>query len=72
METVVIEITHPKGMALLRDLEDLAVIRVIRQEKPKPPKQKLSELFAGCISAEEADKLNEYVKNSRNEWERDF
>ncbi|MCU0340293.1 MAG: hypothetical protein MUE30_10430 [Spirosomaceae bacterium] len=69
MQTILIEVTHPKGMALLRDLEELDVIRMIQQDKPK---QKLSEIFAGCITPEEANKLNEYVKNSRNEWERDI
>ena len=35
------------------------------------PKKKPSD-FRGCISKETADKLNEYVKQSREEWERDI
>ena len=35
------------------------------------PKKKPSD-FVGCISKETADKLNEYVKQSREEWERDI
>ncbi len=70
METLIIEVTHPKGMAILRDLEDLAVIRVLRQEKQQPSKQKLSDIIRGSITPEEADALNKYVQESRDEWER--
>jgi hypothetical protein len=65
METLIIEVTHPKGMAILRDLEDLAVIRVVRQEKQQPPKQRLSDIIRGSITPEEADALNKYVQESR-------
>jgi hypothetical protein len=72
METLLIEIRNPKGMNLIRDLEEMDIIKIIKQEVQPRPKQKLSERFRGSISAEEGEKLNEYVKQSRDEWERNF
>ncbi|MCU0470102.1 MAG: hypothetical protein MUF58_16030 [Arcicella sp.] len=71
METLTIELKKAKGMALLEDLEALDIIKIIRKKTPPPP-GKLSDMFRGSISAEEADRFNEYVKKSRDEWERDI
>ena len=71
METLLIEIRNPKGMNLIRDLEEMDIIKILkREETPKPP-QKLSELLRGSISPEEAKKFNQYIQESRKEWERD-
>ncbi len=72
METLLIEIRDPKGMNLLRDLEEMDIIKILKREETLKPKEKLSERFRGCISPEEGEKLNEYIKQSREEWERDF
>lgn len=72
METVTIELKKAKSMALLEDLEALDIIKIIRKKTPPKPPGKLSDMFRGSISAEEADKFNEYVKKSRDEWERDI
>ena len=70
METVTIELKKDKSMALLEDLEALDIIKIIRKKTPPKPPGKLSDMFRGSISTEEADKFNEYVKKSRDEWER--
>lgn len=72
MQTLTIEIYEAKGLDLIKDLEALNIVRVIEDHQLKTPKIKLSELFRGSITPEEADKLNEYVKQSREEWERPF
>ena len=72
METVTIELKKAKSMALLEDLEALDIIKIIRKKTPPKPPRKLSDMFRGSISAQEADKFNEYVKKSRDEWERDI
>lgn len=72
METLTIELKKAKGMALLEDLEALDIIKIIRKKTPPKPPGKLSDMFRGSITAEEADKFNEYVKKSRNEWERNI
>jgi hypothetical protein len=68
METVLIQIMSPGTMKLLRELEELKILRVLK--KDNPPDLLLSEKYAGKLSAEIADDLQSHVENSRNEWER--
>ena len=71
MQTFVVEVLDEKAVPLLRDLENLDIIRLIPQE-PEPveqPKQKLSEQFWGCISPETAADLHRQLEEMRNEWE---
>lgn len=61
MQIIQIELLNEKALPLLRDLEDLEVIRIL---PPDAPKQKLSEQFRGSISAETAEKMHQFIKNS--------
>ncbi len=68
MDTVKIEIVNPKAMNLLRDMEDLKVIKILN---PKANVLKKSIIaLKGSISKEEALEFNKYLNNSREEWER--
>jgi hypothetical protein len=66
METILLQIKDNKAYQLLEDLEALNVIKIL--DKNIQPKQKLSEKYAGKLSSEVADQLQEYVTRSRNEW----
>ncbi len=66
METVLIQINNQKAYRLLEDLEDLQIIKVL--EKSSQQEQKLSEKYAGKIPTDVADELQNYVSESRNEW----
>ncbi len=66
METVLIQINDLKAYQILEGLEDLKIIKVL--EKNKQPKKKLSEKYAGKLSKETAEKLQNHVTQSRNEW----
>jgi len=66
METVLIQINNNKAYKLLEDLEDLQIIKVLN--KSIKPQQKLSEKYAGKLPSEVADELQNYVTQSRNEW----
>jgi hypothetical protein len=66
MEAVLIQINDNKAYRLLEDLEDLRIIKVLK--KSMKPKQKLSEKYAGKLPADIADELQNYVTQSRNEW----
>jgi len=68
MDTVLIELKHEKAHALLQDLEAMNIIRVVRPAQPIT--EGLAARFAGSIPADEADRLDEYIKQSRDEWER--
>jgi hypothetical protein len=66
METVLIQINNNKAYKLLEDLEDLHIIKVLK--KTITPQQRLSEKYAGKLPSDIADELQDYVSQSRNEW----
>lgn len=68
METVTIQIKHSKAYKLLKDLEALEVIKVLK--KKIDTKEKLSEKYIGKIPSQVADQLKNHTQESRNEWER--
>ena len=68
METLLIEVRDQKGMALLRDLEALQIIRVITKESTNQPKA--ATRFAGKLSAATASELAKHIEQSRDEWDR--
>jgi len=67
METVLLQISNIKAYKLLEDLEDLHLIKVL--QRSTQPKEKLSEKYAGKLSSEVADELQNYITQSRNEWQ---
>jgi hypothetical protein len=66
METVLIQINNNKAYRLLEDLEDLHILKVLK--KSIQSGQKLSEKYAGKLPSDIADELQNYVTQSRNEW----
>lgn len=66
METVLVQINNNKAYRLLEDLEDLHILKVLK--KSIQPKQKLSEKYAGKLPSDIANELQNYVTQSRNEW----
>jgi hypothetical protein len=69
METLTIKIKDSKTLKLIRDLEDLNLIQVVDTDIKKPI-TKLSALLNGSISQEQADNMQNELKQMRNEWER--
>ncbi len=66
METVLVQINNNKAYRLLEDLEDLHIIKVLK--KSVQTQQKLSEKYAGKLPGNVADELQNYVTQSRKEW----
>lgn len=66
METVLVQINNNKAYRLLEDLENLHIITVIKKNIPSA--QKLSEKYAGKLPSDIADDLQNYVSQSRKEW----
>ncbi len=66
METVLVQINNHNAYKLLEDLEALNIIKVLKKSKPK---QKLSEKYAGKLPVALADELQNYVTQSRQEWD---
>ena len=66
METVLVQINNNKAYKLLEDLEDLDLIKLIKNNSGTPPR--LSEKYAGKLPADIAKELQNYVTKSREEW----
>lgn len=67
METVLVQINNSKAYKLLKDLEDLHILKVL--QKSVLPQQKLSEKYKGVFSKEDAENFNEHTKTIRKEWD---
>jgi len=65
--TMLIQVTNQKALGLLHELEELRLIKVLK-ENIDPSKTKLSEKYKGIISKAKGQKLNEHIKQMRNEW----
>jgi hypothetical protein len=63
-----IEILNDKVVALLHDLEDLQLIKLINLPKQKE-KQTVKSRFSGRISKESAMELNNQLIEMRSEWQ---
>ena len=71
METVTIELKHPKALSLLKELEAMAVIKLVNTPR-RSVSQKLSKTLRGSLDSKSAEELNLYIRSSRDEWERDI
>ncbi len=71
METVTVEIRNEKAMNLLKELEDLDIIRIHTTIKKERSGSK-AEKYRGRLSKATADNLLKYTRESRNEWEKRF
>jgi flagellar biogenesis protein FliO len=65
--TMLIQITNQKAIRLLHELEELHLIKVIK-ENAEPAKTKLSDRYKGIITKEQGQNLNEHIKQMRTEW----
>ncbi|HEY2582889.1 MAG TPA: hypothetical protein VGI43_13835 [Mucilaginibacter sp.] len=67
MDTLLIEVTNQDAYSLLNELEKLHLIKVLKKESS--PTEKLSEKFAGKLPLDAAKKLQDHIKQSREEWD---
>jgi hypothetical protein len=67
MKTVLIEIKNPKAIALLHELEELNILKIVK-ESLLNKKIKLSEKYRGVFTEEDTRNFDEYTNKSRKEW----
>jgi hypothetical protein len=67
MDTMLIQLTNQKALGLLHELEELNLIKVLKQNVAASY-PKLSEKYKGIITKEEGQKLNEHIKQMRSGW----
>ncbi len=65
--TLTIKLTNQKAEGLLRQLEELRLIKIM-EKKPGQAAAKLSARYKGFITKEEGQELNTHIKNMRSEW----
>jgi hypothetical protein len=65
--TMIIQLTNQKAAGLIRELEELHLIKVLK-ENIGPAKARLSDKYKGLISKEEGKKLNDHINQMRSEW----
>lgn len=66
--TMLIQLTNQKAIGLLHELEELNLIKVLK-ENIVPPKTKLSEKYKGVFSKEDAQNFNQHTQAMRKEWD---
>ncbi len=64
---MLIQLTNKKAVGLLHELEELKLIKVLKQNTAES-KPKLSEKYRGIITKEKGQNLNDHIKQMRNEW----
>jgi hypothetical protein len=67
--TLLIQLTNRKALGLLREMEELHLIKVLK-ENSAPAKTNLSGKYKGIITKEQGENLNEHIKQMRSEWNR--
>lgn len=66
METLIVELTNNRAYKLLRDMEELGLIKLIKKSS------KISSLPGKIKARMTVEEINEQMKNLRSEWQRDF
>ncbi len=70
MNIITIQVRNPKVLKLLQYLEELQLIKVVSEESKAS--DSLSKKYAGSLSTEIGEELQRYIKQSRDEWERNI
>ncbi len=65
--TMLIQVTNQKAVGLLYELEELHLIKVLKENFARP-KTKLSDKYRGIISKEQGQSLSDHVQQMRSEW----
>jgi len=66
MEVLEVQIIDRKVIKLLRQLEELQLVRILKKTKRKAIS--LSDKFEGKLSLEVAEEAQSYISKSREEW----
>jgi hypothetical protein len=68
MQTIVIELINKKAMQILRDLEELKLIRLHQGKSKEADKSIKPSQLRGSISKKTTKQLLEHIEQSRSEW----
>ena len=68
MRTLQIEIETQKAMDLIQDLENLQILKIVKNNSKEIP-EKLSQKFNGVFSIEDANSFDNHTRKLRKEWD---
>ncbi len=68
MRTITLEVSNERARKLIKDLEDLKLIRILSEKQVKKS-DSLSQQLLGSLSADEAQTMLSELQKSRLEWE---
>jgi hypothetical protein len=68
MDTVIVQINNSLAYKILKNLEELKLIKLLK--KNVPTNENLSSKYAGKLPANVADELKIFINESRNEWDK--
>jgi len=69
METITVQLTHKKAIKLLEELEELHIIKLLKNNVPSNQNKKnIAYKFAGKLSMQVAEDMQQYITKSRKEW----
>lgn len=71
METITVELNNKKAFNLLKELEELGIIKIHPSKKEVSSKDKASK-YRGFMSKNTADAFLKHIDESREEWEKRF
>ncbi|TAF96457.1 MAG: hypothetical protein EAZ14_08755 [Runella slithyformis] len=66
--TMLIEVTNQKVIGLLRELEELSLIKVLKSNIA-PTTTKLSKKYKGVFTKTEAQHFEQHTQQMRTEWD---
>ncbi len=69
MSVVTLELLNDNALNLLKQLENMQIVRFIKLDTGKSPQNISKSRFVGTISKETANLLLNHIEQSRNEWE---
>lgn len=69
METILVQIKNKKAYKLLKNLEDLKLIKLLEKDNSS---DKNPSAYFGTLTEEEGEKFQAYVSESREEWNRNI
>lgn len=64
---MLIELTNQKAVGLLRELEELNLIRVL-EDNASISQKNLSKKYRGILSKQEGGELKDHIRKMRSEW----
>ncbi len=69
MQTLTIDILNEKAVKLLKDLENLKLIRVRKKATPAKKTANLVEKYNGAMKKEPLNDIDSQLKELRNAWQ---